>query len=876
MRCSRFAAHVRIMPSSLAGIAGLMTNHNRTPLTPAALLEASNYAREVFRRWGLGADWLAGAEDADEPTLALEARLRRRRQLGALGIIWRELQGEHDIEQTGRLLSALAIDCLEAALAQAEQRVEARHGQLFDAEGQPARLAILALGKLGGDELNFNSDVDLVYCHAGVGPSNGRRALGAAEYFARVARELSTLIETVGPHGRVWVIDTRLRPFGQAGALTWSVDAMEQYFLNEGRSWERYAWLKARAVAGDVGRGRELLERIRPFVFRRYLDYGLFDSLRALHGEIDQRSRREALEADIKRGPGGIRELEFVIQSLQLLRGGREPALRVPGFLPALRAARGLGLFEAATADRIDQAYRFLRRLENCLQLATGRQTHELPDTPAMRAAVARLMGAETWSMLARDIESCRESVRDLFRRQFENTQQPDTSIAAWPPDEALESRLAEHGFVDPNAAAQALRSLQTRLERRALSAEGRRRLERLMPELLAEVVRHDPPDPGFVDLLKLIETVARRSAYLALLHERPQTLERCVRVFRASDRLADWVTESPQLLDDLLAPDQNPDLPRQPSLPRDDPEASLAALARYRQAGFMRIALGQLDGRFDRAGARVRLTRLAESVIALMAELFLPDGLDLAIIGYGNLGAGELHYSSDLDLVFLHPGGDPPLSRVRRLISAMQMPQPGGCLYEIDTRLRPNGNAGMLISTLESFADYQQHHAWTWEHQALIRARCVCGPAALGREFDAIRAHTLAVKRDPTKLREDLSKMRRRQLRQRTESPPKQLLGHIQFIAELGVLERAERHPELLTVRATIDQLRCLRDSDWIEQGECRRLIEIFERAAALRDRRFLERQSDETVPDSDRDQVSRAWRTYFDEPAAPAASVK
>ncbi len=847
-----------------------MSEYSAPDLSPEDFVAASAYAREVLRCWRLNAGWLADDARADDPELPIESRLRRYRQLEALRIQWLEVQGRHDVEQTGKLLSTLACECLEQALAQAEDVVVQRHGRLNAPPGGPARLAVLALGKLGGDELNFNSDLDLVFCHGASGQSDGRRPLEPRDYFSRVVRELSRLMEEVTSNGRVWIVDTRLRPFGQAGAMVWSIDAMEQYFINEGRAWERYAWLKARPVAGDLGLGRELLARISPFVFRRYLDYGLFDSLRALHGEIETRSYREELQDDIKRGPGGIRELEFLVQSLQLLRGGRESTLRTSGFLPALRAARDAGVIDQAQAESVDENYRFLRALENRLQVVTGRQTHELPTDTAQRESLAVLMAQAGWDELAERIESVRQRVRESFRKRFGGPEQRAApSQLLWPPSPELPSRLDEAGFEDAAAAADALERLHGRLARRPLSAEGRRRLDRLMPELLDEVLQHSPPDTGFPDLLALIETIARRSAYLALLHERPQTLARCVRVYRGSARLAEWITASPQLLDDLLAPEKSPDLPRLPPVQPDDVENSLNGLARYRQAGFVRTALGQLDGTLGRPEARVRLTRLAESVLTRMAELFLPEDDPPAVIGYGNLGASELHYSSDLDLVFLHERGEAPVRAVQRMINAMQLTMPGGKLYPIDTRLRPNGNAGMLVSTLESFADYQERHAWTWEHQALIRARCVFGSDEFTRNFDALRGRVLARPRDAVEVQRSLADMRRRQLEQRSERPEKRLLGDIQFIAELGVLLNAAEATELIEARATIDQLKRLAALGWLQRDTAEHLEDAFNRAAALRDRIFLERNCRDELPESAREIVTRAWRDAFGEPA-------
>ncbi len=846
-----------------------------SPIDAEAFVDASAYASEALRRWSLTPDWLDGSQPADDPELPVATRLRRKRQLESLRILWAELRGRHDVERTGSLLAALARDCLDIALDAALARVADVHGHLPDG----AQMAVLALGKLGGDELNFNSDLDLVFAHRADGESNGRRRLPAREYLARVARELSNLMEQVTADGRAWVIDTRLRPYGQSGALVLSVDAMEQYFVSEGRAWERYAWLKAGVAAGDAGVGRQLLERLGPFVYRRYLDYGLFDSLRDLHQEIDRKSRREDLADDIKRGSGGIRELEFLIQSLQLLRGGREPSLRCSGFLPALRAARGLRLLEPDEADSLGDCYRFLRALENRLQAVTGRQTHELPEGPDSRAALAKLMGDDDWPALVDRLDAVRRLVRASFQARFERPEPaapgakadagPESPGAAprmpWPPGDDLEQRLADLGFAAPDSAAEALTRLARRLERRPLSAEARRRLDRLMPRLLDEARGSDDPDSGFEDLLELIETIARRSAYLSLLHERPRTLERTVRVFRLSGRVARWVIGAPQLLDDLLDPINGFDLPEPPKVLPNDPENTLDALARYRQAGFVRTALGQLDDALDRRAARRQLTRLAESVLDAVARLTLTEPDRVAMIGYGNLGAGELHYSSDLDLVFLHPAGDPPLRGIQRLINALQLPLPGGKLYPVDTRLRPNGNAGLLVTAMDRFEAYQSDQAWTWEHQALIRARAVRGPDDLVERFDRLRREVLCRPRDRDTTREEIIRMRKRQLEQRTETPVKRVLGHVQFIAEYGILTRAADEPGLVDVRETGDQLRALGEAGWLDGDRIRQLRDLHAEACVLRDRGFLRRGHGPATADPVVEAAEAAWDAVF-----------
>jgi [glutamine synthetase] adenylyltransferase / [glutamine synthetase]-adenylyl-L-tyrosine phosphorylase len=792
--------------------------------------------------------------------------LRRYRQLASVGILWRDLTGQADIARTGRDISTLARNCLALALKVAEKSVSERHGELLDERDQPVRLAVIGLGKLGGDELNFNSDIDLVYAYRGRGRSTGPRRIDAAAWLKLVTRELIRLLDTVTAHGRVWIVDSRLRPFGDSGALVWSIPAMEQYFLGEGRTWERYAWLKAGPVAGDLESAGKLLGALQPFVFRRYLDYGIFDSLRDLHARIDANSRASSKHDDIKRGAGGIRELEFLVQSQQILRGGREPALRARGFLPALDAAIDLGLIEPDTGQALRQAYSFLRIVENRLQAMTARQGHHLPEDDQSRARLAHLMGHDNWPELREEIDHHRKLVRSYFAESFrEPGSRSEPGPALWPPEVDIEQRLQQAGFEQAETVGQLLSKLHGRTVNRALSAEGRRRLERLMPLLLDEISQHQPPDTGLEDLLGLIEQISRRSAYLALLYERPATLARLVRVFRISARLAEWIVAAPQLLDDLLDPIHELELPSVPQAEPDDPEASLHALGRWRQAGFLRTALAELDERIDAAGAAARLTGIAETIIERTLALISEDEPDMAVIGYGNLGAGLLHYESDLDLVFLHGDGPAPVRTAQRLISFMQMPLPGGRLFEIDTRLRPNGRSGLLVSRLDTFIDYQQTKAWTWEHQALIRARWIAGNPALKSSFEQARQDILCRSRDADKIRQDLADMRQRQQRERSETPVKRRLTDLQYIAELGVLIQASNNPALTEQRNPCKQLHLLGQAGWIAPDQARELIDAWQLLTGLRHRNWLERGPASTVPEEVDQCVTRAWQEIF-----------
>lgn len=834
---------------------------------PDELARRCRYVADAWRRFG---DAPHPGQALDQPDPAAvnanpEAALRRYRQLQSVHILWRDLTGQADISQTGQALSALARDCLEIAMTVAEARVARRHGRIEHDDGQPVRVAVMGLGKLGGEELNFNSDIDLVFARAGDGRSSGPKRVDAAEWTRRVVRELIALIDAVTPEGRVWIVDTRLRPFGDAGRLVWSMPAMEQYFLSEGRTWERYAWLKAAPVAGDRVAGQRLIDTLTPFIYRRYLDYGIFDSLRELHQRIDDASRTRAAGDDIKRGRGGIRELEFLVQSLQILRGGREPQLRQRGFLPALQACGRLGLIDRQRADELTETYAWLRILENRLQAMTGRQGHGIPADERQRANLAWLMGYTDFTALSAGLRHHRERVRKQFSDQFRHPPRKDGDAHWWPPDDSTPERFKRSGFEQPDAAAGQLRALHENLVRRALSAEGRRRLERLMPRLIAKTASQDSPDAGFADLLRLVEQISRRSAYLALLHERPETLSRLVRVFQLSQRIAEWIIASPQLLDDLLDPVHGLDLPEPPTPDRDDREGSLWALGRWRQAGFLRTALAELDERLTAEQAAEQLSFLADTIVDRVLTLVTPTGNELAVVGYGNLGARRLHYESDLDLVFVHRAGEAPLRAVQRLINALQMPLPGGRLFEIDTRLRPNGRAGLLVTHIDSFRDYQRDQAWTWEHQALIRARWVAGEHGLAADVERVRREVLCRRRDADATAADLAEMRRRQLDQRRESQLRRLLIDIQFMTELGILVSADRHPALIDHRDPAGQLAALATAGWIEQQRAHQLIGHWRELHAARHRQWLQREPELTDPAPIEETVRSTWAGLF-----------
>ena len=848
-----------------------------------ALLLASDFAHRVLLAQPEAIDAL-NAEAAPAPPMldpaqpqAWSAQLRRWRALASLRLVWRDVANLDSLEQTLAATSALAETALQVALAAVEASVMASHGAIGNEDGRPQSLSVLALGKLGGGELNFSSDVDLVFAYAQQGISDGARPLDADAYYARIGQRLIALLGETTPDGFCYRVDMRLRPFGASGRLALSFAAMEQYYQSEGRDWERYAWVKARAVAGDIGAGERLLLTLRPFVYRRYLDYTALDGLREMKALIAAEVERRELADDLKLGPGGIREIEFLAQALQLIRGGREPAMRQRALLPALSALAEAGHLPATTAQRLADAYRFLRRLENRLQMLADQQVHALPEDVFARLRIATALDYPDWSALRSDLDRHRGLVAQEFERLLASRKHaPATGDLAqyWRAlgEDGAEPAVERHGsdalvaagFVRVDALHAALRDFARAPALRTLSARARTRLDRILPKLLQAAAASAAPDLALPRLLALLQAIARRGSYLALLDEQPAALQRLVQICATSALLAERVAAHPLLLDEMLDVRAVAIAPTRDSLARErdqildaaggdlhsaDAEAHLHALAEFRQSVSFRIGLALLGERQDAIASARQLAWLAEAVlegalriarseVARRADSAAADD-SLALIGYGTLGGEELGFGSDLDLVFLHSGlhagADPTADAAadaarrharlaQKLVSVLGTTTPAGRVYEVDVRLRPDGAKGLLVSSVDGFADYQRARAWTWERQALLRARGVCGDARTLAAFERVRRDALLQPRDAAKLRSDVVAMRARMRgeldRSRTQpdgAPMFDLkqgeggLVDLEFLLQWAILAHAAAMPELLDARATPESIEAL-----------------------------------------------------------------
>ncbi|HEY0199155.1 MAG TPA: bifunctional [glutamate--ammonia ligase]-adenylyl-L-tyrosine phosphorylase/[glutamate--ammonia-ligase] adenylyltransferase [Rhodanobacter sp.] len=925
-RYADLAARCRAAGVPLHDDAGVAERIRRTLL-------ASDFAFDVWGRQPQllspqGLDRLRSGSDASARIEALKlpddeaacmAALRRFRHAEALRLMFRDVNGLDVLSETLSATSVLYEALLDVALAWSERAMAVRYGHSRSHDGELQRLLVIGFGKLGGSELNFSSDVDLVLAYPQAGQSDGARPLDNSEYFVRLGRQLVRLLNEPTMDGICARVDLRLRPFGNAGRLALSFAAMEQYYQSEGRDWERYAWIKARPVAGDRAAGKQLQELLRPFVYRKYLDYTAFAGLREMKALIDAEVVRKDLADNLKLGPGGIREIEFIVQLTQLIRGGREPSLRVRGLLPALTACEARGHIDLTRARMLCEAYMLLRRVENRVQMLRDAQTHDIPDDALSRERIALSLDYPDWDTLNAALARHRVIVSEEFAAVLmpqggRAASVPAADMVLWQRacDESLDAPTLEaSGFVPGAELAEALLKLPQAAPVRAMSARSRERLDHLMPQLFSAARGSAAPVPCLLRLCRLMQAVARRSAYLALLEEQPAARKRLVKLFGDSAFLAERVILQPLLLDDVLDPriDQlpfkRPDIAAEISrvlgtLDEREAEAELERINEFKASTAFRLGLAFNDGRADAVATSRRLAALAESVVGAvlaMAERELiaqhgrlpGEGSGFSVLGYGSLGGEELGFASDLDLVFVYDGrraqamsdGARPLEGARwyqrlaqRVMNWLTVLTRAGRLYEVDARLRPDGSKGLLVSSLDSFAAYQRGRAWTWEHQALLRARTVAGDPALHAELAEVRREILAVPRQRNAVLEEVSSMRQRWRAERDRSDARQFdlkQGHgglldIEFALQGLVLASAAEHAELLRVTANAQLIEACRAAGLLDANQAAILAvahaDLLQRALAC----TLDLRSRIAPRDADLEQLSISVREVTD----------
>ncbi|MFD1803944.1 bifunctional [glutamate--ammonia ligase]-adenylyl-L-tyrosine phosphorylase/[glutamate--ammonia-ligase] adenylyltransferase [Mixta tenebrionis] len=877
--------------------------------------------------WRHYSDWLSDGLQtvSDEATLMRQLRLFRRRIM--VRIAWMQVTGESSTEASLRQLSTLAEALIVAARDWLWQACCVEYGTPCNAAGEPQPLLILGMGKLGGGELNFSSDIDLIF----VWPENGvtrggRRELDNAQFFTRLGQRLIKVLDQATADGFVYRVDMRLRPFGDSGPLVLSFAALEDYYQEQGRDWERYAMVKARLMGDSDDRwSQELQQMLRPFIYRRYIDFSVIQSLRNMKGMIAREVRRRGLKDNIKLGAGGIRECEFIVQVFQLIRGGRERSLQQRSLLPTLAAIEELNLLAEPQVSALRAAWFFLRRLENLLQSIADEQTQTLPADALNQARLAWAMGFSDWPALLEALERQMAQVRLIFNELIgEDAPESAEENESREMSELWHDKLDQSDLdtlltqLDESARQRLFRTLndfRQDVDKRTIGPRGRLALDQLMPRLLNEVCVRVDADLTLERLIPLLLGVVTRTTYLELLTESPGALQQLIRLCAASPMIASQLARYPLLLDELLDPatlyqptatDAYRDELRQYLLriPEEDEEQQLEALRQFKQVQQLRIAAADIAGTLPVMKVSDHLTWLAEAIIQavvqqawhMMVQRYgKPSHLQqedrgFAVVGYGKLGGWELGYLSDLDLVFLH---DCPIDAVtdgervidgrqfylrlaQRVMHLFSTRTSSGILYEVDARLRPSGSAGMLVSTMDAFDEYQRNDAWTWEHQALVRARIVYGEPSLSKRFEAIRRHTLCLPREAATLQTEVLEMREKMYAHLSHKHKGRWdikadeggITDIEFITQYLVLRYAAEAPALTGWSDNVRILELLAHHDKISQREADALTQAY---VTLRDELHhlaLQEQAGHVAPDAfmrEREIVQESWQRWL-----------
>ncbi|MFO7559670.1 MAG: bifunctional [glutamate--ammonia ligase]-adenylyl-L-tyrosine phosphorylase/[glutamate--ammonia-ligase] adenylyltransferase [Desulfobacterales bacterium] len=824
---------------------------------------------------------------SEENSLSTQLHLFRYREM--IRIAFRDLAGLADLFETMADLSLLAEACVEQTFAALYTWMVEKFGTPCSPDGRKQKIVVLGLGKLGAGELNFSSDIDLVFTFPKAGVTdNNNDSIPNEVFFSRLTRSFLKIFSESTPSGLLFRVDLRLRPYGENGPIVLSFNSMEEYYEAQGREWERYALIKARVVAGDRKAGRELLSRLNPFIYRRYLDYSSFESLRDMKKSINFEVRRKGLQDNIKLGAGGIREIEFFGQVFQLIRGGVEVKLQEPSIVKVLRILAKEGYIQQAICDELINAYVFLRNTEHRLQEFDDRQTHTLPKDSIEIFRLALSMGFEKSDAFLTQLKLHMDTVHRHFNQVLssETTKSNDHENqfeTVW--GNPIDSKEAERilrasGFDRPDEIIRQLNLLQHDPTTRSLSREGRRRLNKLIPRVIETTAKSKNPLLSFTRIIELIKTVEQRTNYISLLLENPSVLTQLINLSLVSPWIISFLTRHPVLLDELLdarllySPPSRDQLSEELQkkllqVTPNDLEQQIELLCIFKQINTLRVAAADITASYPLMRVSDHLSDIAELILEKIlnfshTHLAMKYGAPkcylekvdckkgFAIIAYGKLGGIELGYGSDLDLVFLHAamegdtqgGSSPPIANSQfftrlgqRIIHTLTTHTRAGKLYEIDMRLRPSGSSGPLVSHMKTFMEYQKEKAWTFEHQAVVRARPICGDPAITRRFEEIRKTVLTIPRDQSKLLQDIldmrDKMRRNHLDERPETfNLKQGFGgivDIEFLVQYLILANAFHHPDLVTWSDNVRQLEALSDSGIIEREAALFLKEAY-----------------------------------------------
>ncbi len=915
---------------SLAATALVSDNGAFAAAADQPLSGHSRFAQRLRRRYGAELQLLAaGAPDRalmEQTYAALRARgddtgtaLRILRQVVMERLMRLDCDEQAPLSLVTQAVTELAEFALDIACLQARQDLDAAHGAPLGPDGNRAQLWVVGMGKLGARELNVSSDIDLIYVYdqdgetAGTGEGS-RGRISNHEYFARMVKAIYTLIGDTTEHGFVFRVDLMLRPNGNSGPSAVSVGALEEYFQVQGREWERFAWLKSRIVAPSAairdGSAAALRGTVLPFVFRRYLDYSVFDSLRVLHKQIREHAARRSAGRperanDVKLSRGGIREIEFIVQLLQVVRGGQFPELRTRPTLQALQRVAKAGLMSQATADALARAYEFLRRVEHRIQYLDDQQTHVLMSCDDDLAWIAHTMGYADCCPFLHELDTHREFVAQEFdtllgggATECKACNGPKGARAAPPDFDTLLAQL-------PPQLRERVARWREHPRVLALREDARARLVRLVARTAGWLAEGRVSEEAALRMTDWMEPLLRRESYLALLVERPSVHERLLRLLGAARWPARYLLQHPGVIDELasdallsdrfVAEEFDRELEhRRKSLQitgEDDDEALLNLLRRAHHAEVFRTLARDVEGRLTVEQVADDLSALADTTLRITARWCWQRLKNahraqprFAIIGYGKLGGKELGYGSDLDIVFVYEDDDERAPEayaafVRKLINWLTVKTPEGDLFEIDTALRPNGNSGLLITTFEAYANYQQRRgsntAWTWEHQAMTRARFVLGEEALRERFDAVRQAVITAPRDAQALKQEIVSMRDKV---RAAHPVKDGRFDVkhsrggmvdaEFAVQALVLSHAGDHPELVPNVGNIALLQRAEAAGLLPAGVGVAAANAYRELRRVQHRARLNEEPTQVAPDVlavERDAVLALWQAAF-----------
>jgi len=901
-------------------------------------------------------DKLAELLQAVQTEAELLQALRQFRNQQMLRITFRDINGLAELNEVLSDLTELANCTIRQALQWLDSQQQKDFGTPLDHNGEPMPLIVIGMGKLGAYELNFSSDVDLIFAFSEHGETvNGPRSISHNEYFIKLGQRLIKALDQNTADGFVFRVDMRLRPFGQSGPLVVTFGALEDYYSTHGREWERYALIKARVITGSEQDESYLRSLLTPFVYRRYIDFGVFESLREMKGMIAREVKQKKKEHNVKLGAGGIREIEFLAQAFQLLRGGRDRQLQERQVQKVLAYLGEQDLIPQYVVDELLYSYDFLRRTEHRIQQIDDKQTHNLPDNDYPRDRIAYGMGYSDWVSFAAELQAIRDNVQGHFEQLFQAPQAEDGNNehddvqGIWQAslsDERAAAILNDLGYQDGMAIVRLLASFRESHSYRKMSKEGSLRLDRLMPLVLKAVALVEDSETTFKRLLDVMESVCRRSVYLSLLVENPLGLSQLIKLCSASSWITRLLTRHPALFDELLdarvlyAPLDRKHLFQEleekiSTVAVDDLEQRMDLLRHFKQSHILRVAAADVTGVIPIMKVSDYLSWIAEVILHFVLQTAWHDMVSrygqptpakgaqasaanpadggstntldttldtscatgFAMLGFGKLGGLELGYSSDLDMVFFFANefsggvtdGEAANNRKSvdnmqfysklslRIMHILQTQMPSGILYEADMRLRPNGNSGLIINSLKAFREYELEKAWTWEHQALVRARFVGGDERLHEQYQAVRQEILSPCRETESLKKEVRDMRSKMREALAKKKPgmfdiKQGFGgiaDIEFIVQFMVLNNVCHHPELLTWTDNVRILEVLGQSGLLSEQVVQDLSDSYRLFRARLHQLSLQEVSgvvaDEEFKEQ-REKIKQHWREIME----------